>query len=152
MIINDKNNFTSIVMRLLSGLGYENVATCEKENIDITATKDGEKYCLKCKYDIDAIGEKSINDFAKAAKAGNYSKMIFVTNSSFLSAAKKRADEENIILWDRNTMDRLYIGVSDSIEDKAVPKKKHKSLFVVIALVLVILGVVGFESWYFFFR
>ena len=108
MVINDKNNFVSMVARLLKGLGYSDV----KENtadsaIDITAVKDGEKYCFKCRYDIDAIGSSYIKDFAAAS--GNYDKRVFVTNSSFLSAAKKLGEEQGIILWDRNTIDRMYI-------------------------------------------
>ncbi len=152
MIINDRNNFVPMIVKLLVGLGYENVNECEKENIDITATKDGVKYCFKCRYDIDAIGEKYINDLSRAAKAGNYDKAVFVTNSSFLSAAKKKGEADGIILWDRNTIDRLSIGVPASIQDRPVVRKKKKGLAIVLALVIVALLVVGFEYWYFFLR
>lgn len=152
MIINDRSHFVPMIIKLLTGLGYENVSECEKENIDITATKAGEKYCFRCRYDIDAIGEKYINDFSKAAKAGGYDKAVFVTNSSFISAAKKRGDADGILLWDRNTIDRLSIGVPMSIQDRPVAKKKKKGLAIIIALAVVAIAIIGFEYWYFFIK
>ena len=149
MIINDKNNFVSIVARLLKGLGYVNV----KENaqgspIDITAEKDDEKYCFKCQYDIDAVSAKNVESFAVAAKEAGYNNKIFVTNSSFISAAKKKGEEEGVTLWDRNTMDRLYIGVSDNLEDKVEPVKRSKAGYIV-AVVVILLIVAALVYWFF---
>ncbi len=52
MVINDRKNFISIITKLLEGLEYENISKLdgEKSLIDITAEKDGEKYCFKCRY------------------------------------------------------------------------------------------------------
>lgn len=151
MVINDTNNFVSIVARLLIGLGYTNVKENEAGSaIDITAEKDGGRYCFKCRYDIDAIGAKSISDFAEAAKSAGYDNRIYVTNSSFLSAAKRAGEEKNVTLWDRNTIDRMYIGVSDSLEDKVVPVRRSKAAYVVAAVVILVIAAAA--VYWFVFR
>lgn len=127
----------------------------EEENeagsaIDITAEKDGGRYCFKCRYDIDAIGAKSISDFAEAAKSAGYDNRIYVTNSSFLSAAKRAGEEKNVTLWDRNTIDRMYIGVSDSLEDKVVPVRRSKAAYVVAAVVILVIAAAA--VYWFVFR
>ena len=137
MVINDKNNFVSMVARLLKGLGYSDV----KENaadsaIDITAVKDGEKYCFKCRYDI-------------AAASGNYDKRVFVTNSSFLSAAKKLGEEQGIILWDRNTIDRMYIGVSDSLEDRREVVNGSKAPYIIAGVIAAVV-IIAVVYWFMF--
>lgn len=148
MVINDKNNFVSMVARLLKGLGYSDV----KENtadsaIDITAVKDGENYCFKCRYDIDAVGSSYIKDFAEAS--GNYDKRVFVTNSSFLSAAKKLGEEQGIILWDRNTIDRMYIGVSDSLEDRREVVNGSKAPYVIAGVIAAVV-IIAVVYWFMF--
>lgn len=150
MIINDKNNFVPIVVRLLNGLGYKNVKETgdQSEYIDITAEKDGEKYCFKCRYDIDAIGEKAVGELEKAASG--YDKAVFVTNSSFLSSAKKKGEAAGILLWDRNTVDRLTISVSENIEDKVEVVKHHRAVFVVIVIVLLLAAAAA--AYWFYFR
>lgn len=148
MVINDKNNFNSIIVKMLNGLGYENV----KENtgdsaIDITAEKDGERYGFRCRYDIDAIGEKEMDVLVEAS--GNYDKAVYVTNSSFISGAKKKGEANGILLWDRNTIDRMSIPMAEKLDDEVVPEKKnHTALVVIIVLVLAVIAALAY--WYFF--
>lgn len=149
MVINDKNNFVSMTARLLKGLGYSDV----KENaadsaIDITAVKDGESWCFKCRYDIDAIGSSYIKNFAEAS--GNYDKRVFVTNSSFLSAAKKLGEEQGIVLWDRNTIDRMYIGVSDSLEDRKEVVSRSKVPYIIAGAAALV--IIAFVVYWFMFK
>lgn len=149
MVINDKNNFVSMTARLLKGLGYSDV----KENaadsaIDITAVKDGESWCFKCRYDIDAIGSSYIKNFAEAS--GNYDKRVFVTNSSFLSAAKKLGEEQGIVLWDRNTIDRMYIGVSDSLEDRKEVVSRSKVPYIIAGAAAFV--IIAFVVYWFMFK
>lgn len=149
MVINDKNNFVSMTARLLKGLGYSDV----KENaadsaIDITAVKDGESWCFKCRYDIDAIGSSYIKNFAEAS--GNYDKRVFVTNSSFLSAAKKLGEEQGIVLWDRNTIDRMYIGVSDSLEDRKEVVSRSKVPYIIAGAAAFV--IIAFAVYWFMFK
>ena len=94
---------------------------------------------------MDAISEKKMTELCEAYKDSNYDKAVFVTNSSFISAAKKKGESEGILLWDRNTVDRLAIGISESLEDKVVPQKGNKGLVIAvmaaIAVVLIAISV-----------
>lgn len=151
MIINDKKNFVPIVARLLTGLGYTNVKENEEGSlIDITADKDGERWCFKCRYDIDAISASNISEFASAAKSAGYDNRVYVTNSSFLSAAKRTGEENGVVLWDRNTIDRLYIVVSDNLEDKVELPRRSKAGYIIAAVVVVLLALAA--AYWFFLR
>ncbi|MDD6339011.1 MAG: restriction endonuclease [Butyrivibrio sp.] len=144
MIINDKKNFLDIIAKVLHGLGYSNVKKQENGK-DITADKDHVKYIFRCKYDIDAIGAKYIEEFA--GNVNGYDKMVYVTNSSFIPAAKNSAESNNIELWDRNVVDRLSIAMHEDIVDEIVEKKKFPVVPVVIAIVLTV--AIAFVLWKF---
>ncbi len=154
MKINNADNFTHIIAKLLKGLGYEDVTEVNpaKEGVDITASKDGVKYCFKCQYDIDAVGEKKVDALVKAFKSGKYDKAVFATNSSFISAAKRKGESEGIILWDRNTIDRLSIGIAESLEDKVAPQRKKPSFLIWGFVILAVLLVIAAAVYYFVFR
>ena len=154
MKINNADNFTHIIVKLLKGLGYEDVKETNpaKDGVDIVAGKDGETYCFKCQYDIDAVGAGKVEALAKAFKAGKYDKAVLVTNSSFISAAKKMGESEGILLWDRNTVDRLSIGISESLEDKVAEPKKKPGFILLIVIALIVLLIVAAAVWCLFFR
>ena len=103
------------------------------------------KYIFRCKYDIDAIGAKYIEEFA--GNVNGYDKMVYVTNSSFIPAAKNSAESNNIELWDRNVVDRLSIAMHEDIVDEIVEKKKFPVVPVVIAIVLTV--AIAFVIWRF---
>ena len=151
MIINNRDNFKPMIVRMLEGLGYTSI----KENapdsaIDITAEKDGEKYAFKCRYEIDAVGAKYIDSFAEACGNGNYDHKVYVTNSSFISSGKKSAEEKNIELWDRNTIDRMSIGIAENITDEEIPVKSNTGIIVTVIAVAVV--VVAVALYWFVFR
>lgn len=150
MKINDENNFVSMMAKMIEGLGYDNVKVCADKTADITAKKDNKSYCFKCRYAIDAIGNGAIEAFYKAVKDAGYDRLVYITNSSFHAGAKKMALENNIELWDRNTVDRLYIGVHDSIEDEAVEVKKNNGAIIGIIIGAVIIAVAA--AVYFFIK
>lgn len=140
MKINNSDNFVHIIARLLRCLDYVEVKETGGDNgIDITASKDGKTYCFRCLYDIEAISEKKMAVLRDAYKTSRYDYAVFVTNSSFISAAKKLGEKEGIIMWDRNTIDRMAIGISENIEDKVVEPKKHTGVVVAIAVAAVVI-------------
>ncbi len=149
MVINDKNNFVGIIAKLLTGLEYENVQVTKGDNklIDITAEKSKEKFCFKCRYDIDAIGDTKIQEFVDTVKTDKNRTGVYVTNSSFLASAKTKAEEAGVLLWDRNLIDRLAIGVPNAIEDEIPEPKGHKKIYVLLALigVVVITAIIYFS-------
>lgn len=147
MKINNADNFTHIIVKFLKALGFENVKETDssEEGIDITAQKDKESYCFKCQYDMDAISEKKMDALCKVYETGKYDKAVFVTNSSFISGAKKRGESAGVLLWDRNTVDRMAIGIAESLEDKVVETKKNPGIFIgaiaVAAVIIIALAV-----------
>ena len=139
MKINNADNFIHVIAKMLKCLGYSDVKETGGDNgIDITATKDGKTYCFRCLCDIEAISEKKMKVLSDAYKSSRYDVAVFVTNSSFISAAKKLGEQEGILMWDRNTIDRMAIGISEKIEDEVVEPKNHTGLIVGLAV-----GVVG---------
>ena len=139
MVIRDKENFLPIIKKMLEALGYEKVEKQEGKGIDYTAQKDGERYCFKCSYEIDAVGEKKVAELIEAAKGGNYDHMVYITNSSFISSAKKKGDAANVMLWDRNTVDRMTIGIADeTLEEQPEEKKSPAHIIVPIAAAVVL--------------
>jgi len=137
MVIREKNNFIPLMTKMLIGLGYEEVKTAGKESAaDITASKDGKKYCFKCRYDIDAIGEKYITEYYDGVKDAGYDVLVFMTNSSFISAAKKKAEAVKMELWDRNTIDRFYVSVADKVSDDFSEPEKESGKGLFIGLVI----------------
>lgn len=144
MKINNADNFVHIIAKLLKCLDYTDVKeTGGDSGIDITASKDGKTYCFRCLYDIEAISEKKMKVLSDAYKSSRFDVAVFVTNSSFISAAKKLGEQEGILMWDRNTIDRMSIGISESIEDKVDIPKSHTGLIVAIAVpVVVIIAIV----------
>lgn len=147
MVINDKEQFIPIIEKMLVALGFENVTAVGGKAYDLTAVKEGEKYCFKCTYEIDAVGEKKVSALIDAAKADKFDKMVYVTNSSFISSAKKKGDAEGVLLWDRNTVDRMAIGIADQpLVEEVVEKKSMLPVLIPVAVVilLAILAVVYF--------
>lgn len=152
MIINSRENFPKMLVKLLQGLSYEKVELNEERQFGkVTAQKDGRNYVFACVYEIDAVSEKQMAGFIDEAKSGHCDGMIFVTNSSFSVAAKKKADEHGIELWDRNVFDRMAITVQENLEDEIPVKKSRKGLIIAIATVLVLV-IAGTLLWYFKFR
>lgn len=138
MVIRDKDNFVPIMAKMLTGLGYENVEILNGKSADIKAEKDNLKYCFKCRFDIDAISEKSISELFESVKGEKYDKIVFMTNSSFSPKAKKCGEAYGVELWDRNTIDRLYINVEESFIEQPEEPKRNIAPFIIIPIELVV--------------
>lgn len=152
MKINNSDNFVNMIAKLLKLLDYNDVKeTGSNDGIDITASKDGKTYCFRCLYDIEAISEKKMQVLGDAYKSSRYDVAVFVTNSSFVSSAKKMGEQAGILMWDRNTIDRMSISVSENIEDKVAPPKRSTGLMIGLAAVGVAV-IVAAVVFFFFIR
>ena len=68
----------------------------------------------------------------------------FITNSSFISGAKKLGDEAGVLLWDRNTLDRMSIGIKENIvEDVQEETKSGKGLLAGIIIAVVAIAAIA---------
>ena len=153
MIIKDKSDFIPMMAKMLTNLGYNEVKVIGKESpIDITAVRGGKNYCFRCRYDIDAIGEKYITELYEASRGGKYDKVVFMTNSSFISSAKKKAEETGVDLWDRNTIDRMYVGISDLMSDHEVSHEKESKKGALVAIIIILVLAALFAVYWFLIR
>ena len=66
----------------------------------------------------------------EAVKKPGIDVAVFMTNSSFSSAAKKAGEAAGIELWDRNYIDRMAIGVDVELEKPVIKKSSsNKTCF-----------------------
>ena len=144
MIIRDKDNFLPLIANMLTALNYDKVEMHTGKPYDITAVKDDKKYCFKCKYDIDAVGTAAMKEFVDGTKDMSHDARAFITNSSFISVAKKLGDEAGVLLWDRNTLDRMSIGIKENIvEDVQEETKSGKGLLTGIIIAVVAIAAIA---------
>ena len=150
MIINDKNNYVDMMTKFVEALGYTDVKQSGDENIvNIMAKKDGRVYAFACRYDIDAISGKAMEEFIAAAKKPGVDVLVFMTNSSFSSSAKKTGDAAGVELWDRNYIDRISIGVDVQYEKPAVKEKSNTKLYIAIAAVVAAVLIAALVLYFF---
>ncbi len=144
MIIRDKDNFLPLIVKMLTALNYDKVETHTGKPYDITAIKDDKKYCFKCQYDIDAVGTAAMKEFVDGTKDMSNDVRAFITNSSFISGAKKLGDENGVLLWDRNTLDRMSIGIKETIAEEVKEETKSgKGLLAGIIIAAVVAAAIA---------
>lgn len=140
MIIDNKENYIDMMVELVQALGYKDVKqNSEDSPISITAKKDGKLYGFVCRYAIDAIKEKEMEEFIDACAKAKIDVPVYMTNSSFASSAKKAAEASGVQLWDRNYIDRIAIGV-DVCFDRREPKRdSHKTFYIAATMVVTLI-------------
>ena len=140
MIINNKDNYIGMMAELVEALGYKDIKQNGNDSpISITAKKNGKLYGFVCRYAIDAIKEKEMEEFIDACAKAKIDVPVFMTNSSFASSAKKVAEVKGVQLWDRNYIDRIAIGV-DIRFDRSEPKKdSHKTFYIATVVVVTLI-------------
>ena len=139
MIINNKENYTEIMAKFIGALGYKDVKSSGNDSVvSMVAKKDGKVYAFACRYDIDAISGAAMEEFIRTAKKPGVDVLVFMTNSSFSSSAKKAGDAAGVELWDRNYIDRIAIGVDVRLEEPVYRNESHKKVYIAIAVIAVI--------------
>lgn len=116
----------------------------------MTGKKDGKTYAFACRYDIDAINGSVMEEFINAAKKPGVDVLVFMTNSSFSTSAKKAGDAAGVELWDRNYIDRMSIGVDVEYEKPVVKEKSHLKLYIAIAAVVVVVLIAALALYFSF--
>ena len=146
----DKNNYMDMMYKLLNALGYKDMKkNAEDSIVSMTGKKDGKTYAFACRYDIDAINGSVMEEFINAAKKPGVDVLVFMTNSSFSTSAKKACDAAGVELWDRNYIDRMSIGVDVEYEKPAVKEKSHLKLYIAIAAVVAVVLIAALALYFF---
>lgn len=101
--------FEQYIAYVLNLLKYSNISITSSSGdfgIDVLATKDDVCYGFQCKLYSKPVGNSAIQEAFAGKSHYNCNVAIVVTNSNFTEQAKKQAQENRVILWDRNTLIR----------------------------------------------
>ena len=106
----DGYSFEDWCANLLKINGFEDVEVTKASGdygIDIIAKKESIRFAIQCKRFKKPLTNKSVQE-ANAGKAYYKCPIAAVmTNSTFTKAAKKLAEENGVILWDREYLIKL---------------------------------------------
>lgn len=94
------------IAALMSALGFEDIKmtpTTGDFGADIIAIKDGVKCCVQCKMYSNPVGISAVQEVIGAKAHYRCAAAMVVTNSTFTSAAKQLAAENDVILSENVT-------------------------------------------------
>lgn len=100
-------DFELICAYLLENNGYENInltRTTGDYGIDILADKEGIRYAIQCKYYSQPVGNKAVQEAYSGKTYYNCHVAVVLTNNVFTENAKVLAQNNGVLLWDRNKL------------------------------------------------
>ncbi len=91
-------------------LGYKVKMTPKSNDFgaDLILTKENKKIVVQAKRYQSKIGVKAVQEIIGAKGYYKADKMMVVSNNFYTSGAKKLAEANDVELWDRNTINRLF--------------------------------------------
>ena len=91
-------------------LGYKVKLTPDTNDYgaDLLVTRGSERMVIQAKRYAGKVGNKAVQEVIGALHYYNCNKAMVVTNSFFTPNAKKMAEKCDVILWDRNTLKKLF--------------------------------------------
>lgn len=98
--------FEHFLVKLFNKAGYKAVATplSGDYGVDIIAENEFVKIGVQAKRYSDRVTNSAIQEVVAGMKHYNLDKGMVVTNNYFTRAAKELAKDNNVILWDRDTL------------------------------------------------
>lgn len=104
------HEFEHFCADLLSKNGYKNVEVTRgsgDQGIDIIAYKDGIKYGIQCKCYTADIGNKAVQEAFSGKAYYNCHVAAVLTNRYFTKSARELANSNNVLLWNRDILEKL---------------------------------------------
>ncbi len=91
-------------------LGYKVKLTSKSNDFgaDLILTKERQKIVVQAKRYQDKVGVKAVQEIIGAKGYYKADRMMVVSNNFYTSGAKKLAVANNVELWDRNTINKLF--------------------------------------------
>lgn len=96
----EKNDFSDIVV----------LPASDDKRVTIVAQKDEVKYALLCKYTAKPVDGEAVKAIESGRKFYHCHVGVVLTNASFSEEAKELAQEQNIILWDKERLQQKIKG------------------------------------------
>ena len=106
----DGFDFEKYAGKLLSDNGFEKVYVTKCSNdfgVDIIAYKDDIKYSIQCKKYSSTVGINAVQEVIASKVMNDSHVAVVLTNNYFTKSAKELANKNNVLLWDRDKLERL---------------------------------------------
>lgn len=113
----DGKGFETVSKALLEGNGFNDVTVTKASSdygADVVAVKDDIKYAIQCKCYSGTVGVSAVQEVIASKSIYDCHVGVVLTNSSFSNEAKKLAQANNILLWDRNKLIELILSFEDN--------------------------------------
>lgn len=101
--------FCSNILAKIGFINIKNTPLSSDQGIDILAEKEGVKYAIQCKCYSANVGNRAVQEAFSGCKFYDCHVPVVMTNFYFTESAKKLAEKNNVILWDRDIL-ISYIG------------------------------------------
>lgn len=95
---------------ILENNGYSNVKVTQGSGdfgIDVLANKHGKKYAIQCKLYSNSVGVDAVQQAESGCRYYNYDIPVVLTNNYFTKQAKELANNNGVILWDRDDLNKM---------------------------------------------
>ena len=106
----DGHDFEYFCADLLRKNGFNKVEVTKgsgDQGIDIIAFKDGIKYGIQCKCYANDIGNSAVQEAFSGRSFYRCHVAAVLTNRYFTSSAKELAENNGVLLWDRDRLNQL---------------------------------------------
>lgn len=107
-------DFELYISQILGNIGFYNIQTTKgsgDQGVDILAEKEGMKYAFQCKRYDKPVGNKAVQEVFAGKFFYHCHVAIVVTNNYFTQSAKELANENGVVLWDRDKLDGLICSI-----------------------------------------
>ena len=102
--------FEKMTKLILESNGFDKVQTTPISGdfgVDVLAEKNSIKYAIQCKKYSSNVGIKAVQEVIGSKSMNGCHVAVVLTNNYFTSSAKKLAEKNNVLLWDRNELLKL---------------------------------------------
>lgn len=140
----DGYDFEKLVAVLLQKSGAEIIEITKKSGdygADIIIKQGNERIAVQCKRQASNVGVKAVQEAKASESYYNANRSAVITNSYFTRQAISLADENNVILWDRETLESLISefeknGGKNSNDDPDDMEKLNSAAVYISAIIL----------------
>jgi len=102
----DGAQFEEYIAKLFTKMGYKAEVTkaSNDQGIDVIAKKDGTSIGIQAKRYSGTVGNSAVQEAVGGKALYKVDKVMVITNNEFTSGAKKLAQANDIVLWDRTIL------------------------------------------------
>lgn len=108
------HDFEYYCAELLHRNGFTKIEVTPGSNdqgVDIVAWKDGFSYAIQCKRYNNKLGNKPVQEVVAGRAVYGCSRAAVMTNNYFTDGAIEAAYANDVVLWDRDDLERMQLGI-----------------------------------------